>query len=398
MMRVTQSIFFKDSVSALQKRMVQLHSNQQESLTGNRIQSPTDDPAGVFRHTILSSDLAGVEALQRTTNLSSSRIALAAQKLDIVHENFLDAQELALTMGNDYQGDANTMRGLSYKADHIFNQMLQNINTEADGMPLFAGGRTVVPYDNANPMVTDVRLRAAGTGGFATQSSADYQATNLDTSNANYPGSPSSIKLTFDAASNSFAVSRDGVADPASPVAFGGAPATLSLGWVDVDVNVAPADQDAFFFEVVPQYQGGLQDPSVKVADGKTLPGNMTGEEVMEGKNGRGNNLFAIVAGLRGALNRADPREVNAWLGQLEEARSQVTDTEAVSGLRQVQIEAITETLDIESVSLQDVIAKNREADMFEVLSRIEQDLQALQVMTTSERNILNVSLVDLLR
>ncbi|MBF0611249.1 MAG: hypothetical protein G8345_06215 [Magnetococcales bacterium] len=398
MMRVTQGVFIRQSVAAMQKKMQELQRSQEESLTGNRILTPADDPGGAFRDSIFSSDLSGVESLQKTTSVASSRLSLASEKLGMIHDNMLDASELAVTMGNGYQGDPATMRNLSYKTENIFDDLLKNINIEADGMPLFSGGRTRNPYDPDNPTTTTIRMRGSDTAGFSGQNNLSIATdatgnSTLDPSDANYPGLPTSVKMTYNG--GQFDVMINGDTDPSSPVAYG---ATMDLGWVQIDSASVPTDGQSFYFEIVPKYQGGLEYPKIKISDQQSVAGNMTGDEVMEGKNGRGQNLFGAIAGLNGALKRADPHEVNAWIGQLEEARGQASDSETVTGMRQVQVETVTATLDEEKTSLNEIVAKNKEADMFDVLSRMEQTIQALQVMTTSERNILGVSLVDLLR
>ncbi|HIJ84887.1 MAG TPA: hypothetical protein HPQ00_11900, partial [Magnetococcales bacterium] len=134
--------------------------------------------------------------------------------------------------------------------------------------------------------------------------------------------------------------------------------------------------------------------------NGQTLPGNVNAQELLEGTGsvGRNVNVLGAVASLRGALLRADPDEVSFLLGRLQEGRAQVSDLQAVTGVRVTQVDAVGKTLEIDELALEEAKATNVEADILEVMSTLEQTTQAMQVMTISERQILNTSLIDFIR
>ncbi len=212
---------------------------------------------------------------------------------------------------------------------------------------------------------------------------------------------PLSVQLTYEALSNTYSLNVNGVTrlDPVIPSADN--PPVLDLqNGITVTMGNSPQEGDRYYFEVVPKYQGGSADRSVRILGGKTLPGNVTGEELIEGSGdiGRGKNLFGILAAVRGALLRGDTTEVAHQLDQVREARAQVSDLQSLTGIRNVQVDAVTETLNIDEVALQEVKATNIEVDLFDILSRLEQTSQAMQVMTTVERQVLNTSIMDFIR
>lgn len=209
---------------------------------------------------------------------------------------------------------------------------------------------------------------------------------------------PLNYKISFLSASGEYQVDLNGVETaPAFPDNEG----NLDLG---NGVRFTPGNTvkagDVFYFDVVPSYRGGVEDRPVQVLNGHTLPGNVTGKELLEGGGdmGRGINILGALASLRGALLRADTTEVGAQLNRIQEGRAQVSDLQAVTGIRNTLVDAVHATLELDEVSLQEAKASNVEADLFEVLSRLEQTSQSMQVMTVTEREVLNTSLIDFIR
>ncbi|MBF0283631.1 MAG: hypothetical protein HQL51_04140 [Magnetococcales bacterium] len=399
-MRVTQSMLFQGSVSGLQSKYQQLKRVQNETVSGNAINRPMDDPAGMFRQIIFSSDLKGVNSIVRNSDVANTRLRTGEEKIGLIHEYFLEAQDISIQLGNDYQADPVTLNSVSLKANALYKEVLTAANASLNGSPIFGGGRSAVPFDESTPSATTIERRATGTdihAGFVSQSDLSVQANSLDSSHADYPGLPKSVRLVYQQASDDFVVSVNGTTDPASPVANA---ATLDLGWVKLDVAGAATftDKDSYYFEVVPTYQGGSQDREIKVADDKTFPGNVAGDELIEGRNSRGVNLFGILTGLEGALKRGDTTEIAAMLRKIQDGRDQVADQQAVSGLRVAHVETVTLTMQGDADVISESMAKNTEVDIFDAITRMEQTTQSLQMMTITERNILNTSLIDFIR
>ena len=418
-MRVTTNLMFQSGVTALQNKQQELLKVQEQSLTGNRTNRPSDDPAGTFRHLLFESDLGEVQSLKRTTDFASQRLTLGDGHINQVHERMLEAQELVMRLANGHVGgNPNILTAASEEAMAIYSDIINAMNSELDEVPLFGGGKTRSPFDEASPpMVTQVRVQSEGSGPL-NEAPADFTASVQDGSTV--ADLPRSYKITFLPATGQYQVDLNGI-EQTSPVPTGDPPVfdvfftatgnppaldlgdgiTFSLGAEPVAGDVAPAAAgDVYFFEVVPAYRGGTQDRPVRMQNGRTLPGNVTGSEVIEGSGdiGRSVNVLGAIAGLRGALLRADTVEVQGQLDRIQEARAQVSDFQAVTGIRNVQVDAVTSTLELDETTLQEVRALNVEADLFEVLSRLEQTSQAMQVMTIAEREVLNMSLIDLIR
>jgi len=610
-MRVTTNMMFKSGTVALQNKQQDLLRVQEQSLSGNRTNRPSDDPAGIFRHILFSRDLSGVQSLKRTTDFASQRLNVGEGHVNHIHERILQAQDLAMKLSSGHvDGNPQILKAASSEALTIYQDILKNVNSELDEVPLFGGGKTRPPFVEDLLGATKVRLQSAGEGplevvrqdvgreivtaiGSATTNSILSQAIAATSvandkrqavedaitagvqSDANpsamataavqvaegglsttealliakaalaadkapvegkvsaardaavaaiepafkalvdnaYPeraaavvkaigssGGPATVvsnavvaagvadanrgqvetaitdgvgagrsieevamdaveadpghALTFSVARviAAAAVAVDKETDPGAKVAAAramaekvsapgpsdlplsiriavrdweylvdingvaqppkravGVPPTLDLGHgITFATGTDPGKGDVFYFEVVPAYQGGRMDRPVQVHNGRTLPGNVTGSELLEGRRlgtgpgsegfGHEINVLGTLAALRGALLRGDPTEVANQLDRIGKGRAQVSDFQAVTGIRTVQVDAVQETLELDESTLAAVKALNVEADLFDVLGRLEQASQAMQVMTIAERKVLDTSLIDFIR
>lgn len=396
-MRVTQNMMFKSGTGALQAQQQDIQKIQESSLSGNRTNRPSDDPTGIYRHMLFSADLTGVQSLKKTTAFASERLNLADSHVNQVYERLLDSKDLAMKMANSsVGGNPEIMKATAEEAKAIYQQILSSVNAELDEIPIFGGSRTRAPFDAQHLQATSVQVRANGRGPHApaktgiTASVADnHSVTDL----------PMSVKVTYLASSGQYEADINGIKSLAqNPV---GTPPVLDLGrGVKMTLGTQPNVGDVYYFEVVPKYQGGAADRPTKVLNGQTLPGVVSGKELLEGSGpiGRNVNVLGAVAALRGALLRSDPDEVSFQLNRLQEAGAQVSDLQAVTGVRVTQVGAVGSTLEIDEQALQTAKATNVEADILEVMSRLEQTTQAMQVMTISERQVLNTSLIDFIR
>ncbi|MBF0602624.1 MAG: hypothetical protein HQL07_02895 [Nitrospirae bacterium] len=396
-MRVTQNMMFKSGTGALQAQQQDIQKIQESSLSGNRTNRPSDDPTGIYRHMLFSADLTGVQSLKKTTAFASERLNLADSHVNQVYERLLEGKDLAMKMANSsVGGDPEIMKATAEEAKAIYQQILSSANAELDEIPIFGGSRTRAPFDAQHLQATSVQVRANGRGphapaktGITASVADDHSVTNL----------PLSVKVTYLASSGQYEADINGIKSlPQNPV---GTPPVLDLGQgVKMTLGAQPNVGDVYYFEVVPQYQGGAADRPTKVLNGQTLPGVVSGKELLEGSGpiGRNVNVLGAVAALRGALLRSDPDEVSFQLNRLQEAGAQVSDLQAVTGVRVTQVDAVGSTLEIDEQALQTAKATNVEADILEVMSRLEQTTQAMQVMTISERQVLNTSLIDFIR
>ncbi len=397
-MRVTSNLMFESGMTALQDKQQELMAVQEKSLTGQRVNRPSDDPTSVYRHMLFSADLSGVQSLKNTTEFASQRVSLADDQIGQMHERMLEAQDLVMKMsGSSVGGQPQVMKAAQAEAVAIYQELITNVNTELDEVPIFGGGRTRSPYQDGILDATSVRVQTNGEGSLSMANSAIKGIVAEDNT---LDDAPYSIKISYLSSDDEYAVDINGVIQEPNLKATG-VPPTIDMGnGLSLEMGADPASGDVYYFEVVAAYQGGEQDRRVQVLNGRTLPGNVTAQEILEGtgSTGRNVNVLGAVAALRGALLRADPKEVAIQLSRVQEGRAQISDLQAMSGIRVTQVDAVNNTLSLDEAKIQEMKATNMEADLVEVLSDLEQTSQAMQVMTITERQILNTSLIDFIR
>ncbi|WP_130471142.1 hypothetical protein [Candidatus Magnetaquicoccus inordinatus] len=213
---------------------------------------------------------------------------------------------------------------------------------------------------------------------------------------------PLSVKMSYQASSGEYAININGIdqVPVKAKAATIGQPSYVDLGnGLTFNLVSPPKEGDVYYFEVVPSYQGGKQDRPIQVSGGRTLPGNVSGAELIEGSGsvGRDINVLGALAALRGALLRGDANEVGIQLARLDAGRGQTSDMQSLTGVRSTQMDATNSMLATDEVSLQSLKTGNSEADAFEVLSRLQKASQSLQMLTGVERQVLNMSLLDFL-
>ncbi|MBF0438444.1 MAG: hypothetical protein HQL93_04910 [Magnetococcales bacterium] len=394
-MRVTNSMMFKTGAMALQSQQQDLLKVQEQAQTGNRTNRPSDDPSGMYRHLIFSADLSGVQSLKKTTQFAAERFNLADTQMSHIHDALLGAQDLVLQFGESMiGGNPTVMKAAAQQPLSWYKDIMNNSNTELDEVPVFGGGKLQVPFDESSLMATSVQVLAKGTKSLSKATAVEASLT---------PGVvpqdvPLSVKIRYLSATNQYQADVNGVMQETVSLDENG---QMSLGnWGKFTVQGGSNEGDTYYFEVVPQYRGGGEDRPVRLQQGGALPGNVTGHELLEGGGdyGRNVNILGSMAALRGALLRADPNEVALQLSRVQEGRAQVADLQGVTGIRNTQVEAVNTTLQADETALTTVRADNVEVDAFQVMSNLEQISQAMQIMTATQRQVMNTSLIDFIR
>ncbi|MFN3077811.1 MAG: flagellin, partial [Alphaproteobacteria bacterium] len=264
MMRVTNGLLFKTGTLAMQNQQQEILKVQEQSVSGNRTNRPSDDPSGVYRHMIFSSDLSGVQSLKKTMQFAAERLTLAESHMSQLHDTMLEAQDLVLQLGESMAGgNPTTLTAAAQKPLAWYQEMINSVNSELDEVPLFGGGRLNSPFDGQHLQATPVRVKSLD-GKSQTDAGAGF--TGSVTSGQTPADLPLSVKISYLAASGQYQADINGVQQTSASLDENG---QLDLGQgVKFTVTGTPKTGDVFYFEVVPQYQGGSEDRPIRVQQG----------------------------------------------------------------------------------------------------------------------------------
>ena len=137
-MRVTHKTLTQDAINHLRQRMEALRDSQERATTLNRVNRPSDDPAAAERLVGLKAEEARLGQFGR--NLEHAR-AFANQTDSSLSQAVLlltRAKEIAVGSINGSLGPSELIIN-GHQAEAIKEQMVNVANTEAGGIPIFAG-------------------------------------------------------------------------------------------------------------------------------------------------------------------------------------------------------------------------------------------------------------------
>lgn len=198
-MRVSNLNVFDTSVGMLQKRQQALQQQQEQLVSGKRVQRPSDDPAAAARAERALAAIQRADASQRALNASRQSMTLAESALGNAGEMLQQARELVIGAGNGGYTDSDR-RTIAESLRGLRNDLLAVANrSDGNGRYLFGGqGSDLQPFVDG-PGGVFYRGSAGEQQGFAgepTPLALDGQAVFLASAD---PGDPTQTLSVFTA-------------------------------------------------------------------------------------------------------------------------------------------------------------------------------------------------------
>jgi len=141
-MRLSTSQIFQQAVTVMQTKQAELAKTQLQLATGQKILSPSDDPAAATRILDLNQVIDTTTQFQRNSDYAVSRLSLEEAVLSDVGNLLQRARELSVRANNDTlsAGDRNA---IAVEIRTNIDALIQLANSQdADGGFLFAGFKT----------------------------------------------------------------------------------------------------------------------------------------------------------------------------------------------------------------------------------------------------------------
>lgn len=177
-MRISTNQQFEQSVRAMLTQQAQLLHTQAQLGSGQRIQSPSDDPAGARRQLALQGQIASLEQYRRNGDAATARLGMEENALSSAIGTLQRARELAIAAGSPALGE-DSLAAIASELRQLGEQLLGVANTrDASGEYLFAGYRvTTQPFlrgiDGSVVYAGDQGQRLAQIGGSRTIATGD---------------------------------------------------------------------------------------------------------------------------------------------------------------------------------------------------------------------------------
>lgn len=155
-MRISTSQQYERSVRAMLDQQAQVARTQAQISSGQRIEVPSDDPAGARRILALQEEITGLEQYQRNGDAAAARLGLAETAIDSTVDVLQRVRELALSANSAVLSDSDRA-AIAVEMRARVDELLGIANTrDAGGDYLFSGYRTeTAPFSRspAGPVV-----------------------------------------------------------------------------------------------------------------------------------------------------------------------------------------------------------------------------------------------------
>ncbi len=156
------------------------------------------------------------------------------------------------------------------------------------------------------------------------------------------------------------------------------------------ETGAAPFDQTG-------AYSGDANRQSIRIGEGNYVTIGVNGGEVFKGAGG-GVDIFQTVTDLVTALGANDQAGIQASIGGLDAAFSQVSNAVADIGGKVTRLTDAQTGLSRLTVELKAMISGLEDADLTKVMTELQMNQVALQAAMTSAGNVFNVNIFDYLK
>ncbi len=146
-LRVTRNMLFRSTLWNIQRNSRRLSSLQEMLGSGQKINRPSDDPAGILRIIPLKVDLEKLARNKDNIALSKEILNVGTSALQDASSLMIDARTLALQGANGTMSPED-LKSLGKQVDQILQQMVSLANTNRAGRYVFGGSKTLTaPFE-----------------------------------------------------------------------------------------------------------------------------------------------------------------------------------------------------------------------------------------------------------
>jgi flagellar hook-associated protein 3 FlgL len=152
-MRVSDKVLYNTATNDLQQNLEKLLGLQEKVSSGKRINRPSDDPAGAAKVVDYNTALSRVEQYQRNINNASSFLSATESAISNTQNVIVRAKEISTSALNS-TNTADERHIMAQEVDQLYQQVLQEANTQSNGRYLFSGYNTGTAAYDSNGVYT----------------------------------------------------------------------------------------------------------------------------------------------------------------------------------------------------------------------------------------------------
>ena len=358
--------------------------------SGKKYQSISDNPVDVGAILGLTQDESQMVQYDRNLNTAKSWLSTTLSAL----QNITDMVQTSMALANQMATgtyNASQRQAAAQQIQGYIEEVMQVGNTELEGQHILAGFAT-----DSSPFVE---------GDWQVQSPVMHLqsgSTGTAVSGGTYAGDASRTYLVELVSGGgigvgTYQVSVDGGQTWTTPAVIPAGPVALGDG-VEVTMGGTWAAGDRFSISVYRpiEYQGDTHDFEIAIGSQSRLVVNEIGSAAIGGDLGS-NDLFQILAQLKGSLEANDPDEVGASLERLRSYESHITSILARLGasLDRVAMKEIVSGYIKDELTQQ--ISDRGDTDLVAAANLLSAKETAYQAALLSSSKVMEMSLMDYL-
>jgi flagellar hook-associated protein 3 FlgL len=367
-LRITDGRMNRSMSHLLGAAMGRMDKLQRQVATGKRLDRPSDDPLATTQAQTLQARLQENKLFQNNVADALSWTGATEPVLNTMHDILTRLEEFVLRGGDD----ANPERGtIAESVDDLLDEMVTQANSSLGDRYLFAG------YDDRTPPYVASKHVAGETVTLAAPGTA------VDLVNAHLTAG--SIVLTDPTGGTVYQEGVDYSVDTTT-----GRLQVLAGGSLAAGMNVQVSYDTEGISSVQPR--AALSGDMVRqLGRDRTMIVNLTGPQVFAD----GGDLFQLAIDIRNALLKGDTAQVRSLGTSVEGAISHMGVMLGLVGSRSGSLESEQNMLEADATSLQKYLGNVEDADVADVMMRLQAEQTAYQAGLVATARIMQLGLAQ---
>ena len=426
-MRVTNSMMVNNLMRNLNKNLTRMDKTQQSLSSGKKFVNPSDDPIGVSRSLRLNTEVATMDQYKRNADDVQSWLSTTEMAVSNINDILKRAKELTVQAVNE-TNSTNERNAIAEEMRELKNQLVQIGNTTYAGSYIFSGFKTDEPlfaadgsYDiggGTNKLTLDevieinvgigdrIGANSVGQRIFGLYSgAADLDLATADTLKQQQSITGKYLDLTtnsIDATGGKTFTLTNGTESEVLTIngMYDNAPNdiddlkdainnAIGLSTLSGDVIVSVVG-NKLVFESNNEFtieSGTLDVTSLGITNNQP--------SVSRVESGDSSQLIAVFNQLISDLAADNTDGISSALSRLEDQADNVNAIRAEIGVKMNRIELTTNRILDDTVNLKDLLSKNEDADMAEVIMNLKMEEYVYQASLSGGAKIIQPTLVD---
>lgn len=417
-MRVTNGMMVNNLLRNLGRNLSRMEKTQQQLSSGKKFVNPSDDPIGVSRSLRLNTEISTISQHKRNADDVKSWLGTTEMAVSNVNEILKRAKELTVQASSE-TNSLDERTAISAEIKELRKQLIQIGNTTYAGSYLFSGYKTDKPlfkadgtYDiggSANTLTLDEVIQVnIGVGDKIDENFIGQRLFGLYTSDADLDlTSGGSLKQKQSLAGGYLDLASAPITTATSfDITYGATTTTINLSAVPYNDD----DLADLKTSISGQLPAGI---TVKVSDNRLIfegngefsissgtavgvPG--TQQSVSRVNSGDQSQLLKIFDQLVNDLESDNTTGISSALTRIENQMDNVHALTAEIGVKTNRIELTTSRIEDDTVNLKELMSKNEDADIAEVIMNLKMEEYVYQASLSGGAKIIQPTLVDFLR